>query len=239
MPTSSHSINSSEIQDIIGQIPPWTVRWGITVLSVVFLIIFFCSFHIKYPDTLPANVIISSRDQPFQVSWYRNGPHVHKLYVQENQEVQAGDTLVVEQNLVDSTLTPSLSPVSGRVIFIKGAENNPRKSTIIVYPRLTSYDVQLYLPPQGFGKVHTQQRVLIELDAYPAQDFGTIEGNIRQVLPVPVDNKYRAQVQLLQGMVTSEQKPIPPQHSYTGNAEIILENRSLFSRVFGSLFSFK
>ena len=236
MPAQEYTLRSVEIQEIIGQVPPWTIRWGITVLFVVFLILLFCSYYIQYPDVLTAKAVISAKEQPFRLSWYRSGPHVHRVYVREGQWVKAGDTLLVERSLVDNATTPILSPVAGRAILLKGAEDNPRKSTMIVYPSLSQFEVQLYLPARGSGKVRPGQQVLMKLDAYPAEDFGMLAGEVASVVPVPLDDRYRVNVKLTQGLLTVESKKIPPQHVMNGSAEIVLENRNLFNRIFGSLF---
>lgn len=235
MPSADYSSSSTEIQEIIGQIPPWTIRWGITVLFIVFGILLSCSYYVRYPDVLPATVTISARDQPFRLSWYRSGPHVHQVYVREGAQVAAGDTLLVEKSLVDGSVMPMLSPVAGKVIFLKGTEDNARKSTIIVYPPLSDFAVQAYLPARGSGKVRPGQKVLISLDAYPAEDFGVLEGQVRSVLAVPIGDKYRAEIGLTGGLRTTENKQIPPRHLMTGNAEVVLEDRNLLHRVFGSL----
>lgn len=236
MPATDYPHRSTDIQEIIGQIPPWTVRWGISVIFAVFLILLFCANYIRYPDVLPGNVTISTREQPFQISWYRSGPHVHRVHVREHQQVKVSDTLLTEENLLDHKVTPVLSPVAGKVIFLKGTADSPRKSSIVVYPRLTTPDVQLYLPFEGSGKVHPGQKVLIHLDAYPSDDFGVLEGQIVSLLLVQFKDKYRADVRLLDGLRTRENKVIPPQHILTGRAEVVLEDRNLFARLFGSVF---
>lgn len=237
MPTNNYHLRSEEIQEIIGQIPPWTIRWGIAAIFFVFMILLFCSYYIQFPDVLPAKAMISAKEQPFRVSWYRNGPHVHKVYIKEGQQVKAGDTLVVEQSLMDGSRTPFLSPVSGKAIFLKGGEDNPRKSTMIIYPPLVNLEVELNIAPKGSGQVKRGQKVLMKLDAYPAGDFGMLEGQITSDLSVPIDGSYRVKVALLHGLRTTENKTIPPQHFMTGSAEILLDNKNLFHRIFGSLYS--
>jgi multidrug efflux pump subunit AcrA (membrane-fusion protein) len=155
--------------------------------------------------------------------------------VKENDEVKDGDTLIAEESLIDSTITPVTTPVDGKIIFLKGTEDNPRKSTIIVNPSISNYEVELYISPKGIGKIKPMQKVLIKLDAFPEDDFGMLEGKINSILPVSIDGKYRAKVDLLNDLKTTENKVIPPQHFIEGRAEILLEDRNLFHRIFGSL----
>lgn len=236
MPENGLNIRSEEIQEIIGQVPSWLIRWGITVMLSVLVLCFFCSFYIKFPDVLLADVIISSKEQPFRVSWYKNGPETYKVYVSEGQQVKEGDTLFIEQSLIDSTIVPITSAVSGEVILFKGTEDNARKETVIVNPKPANHQVSLYVDSKGFGNIRVHQKVLIKLDAYPSEVFGILEGEVSSILSVPIKNKYRIEVKLLNDFITTENKRIPNLHYLEGSAEIILEDRNLFSRLFGSLF---
>lgn len=55
---------SSEMQDIIGRMPSRIVQWGITVLFFVMVGLFLISWFIRYPDLLPAKVIITTTPPP-------------------------------------------------------------------------------------------------------------------------------------------------------------------------------
>jgi HlyD family secretion protein len=57
-------IRSSEIQDIIGRMPSRIVQWGISVLFLVIVGLFLISWFIRYPDLLPAKVIITTSPPP-------------------------------------------------------------------------------------------------------------------------------------------------------------------------------
>lgn len=43
---------SDEVQEIMGRIPPWIVRWGITAIFVIFAAILVGSYFIRYPETV-------------------------------------------------------------------------------------------------------------------------------------------------------------------------------------------
>ena len=236
MPTQRSRTHSNEIQEIIGQIPSWIIRWGMTAIALVISILIFCSFYVRFPDTLLAEAFISAQEQPFKVSWFKDGPQEHVLYVKEGQLVAVGDTLLVEKNLVDSSRIPLVSAIQGKVAFQKGRANNPLESVITVYPPIRDMSVKLYLPSDSFGKIRIGQRVLIKLNAYPAEDFGMLEGVMVALTNSPDDGKYQADVKLRQGLITIEGQKIPQQYVLSGNAEVILRDKSIFSRIFGNLF---
>ena len=235
MPTQRRRTHSDEIQEIIGQIPSWIVRWGMTAIGLVISILIFCSFYVRFPDTLLAEAFISAQEQPFKVSWFKDGPQEHVVYVEEGQTVAVGDTLLVEKNLVDSSRIPLVSAIAGKVAFYKGTANNPMASVITIYPPIQELRTKVYLPPNSFGKIRVGQRVLIRLNAYPAEDFGMLEGDIVALSNSPDDGKYHAEVKLRQGLTTIEGQQIPEQYVLSGNAEVILRDKSIFSRIFGNL----
>ncbi|MCX6212978.1 hypothetical protein [Spirosoma sp.] len=234
--SNEHEFPNDEIQEIIGQIPPWIVRWGITTLSIVFLLFIACSFIIRFPETVPAKVTISNKVQPFRVSWYRNGPHEHVLYVKEGQSVKIGDTLLIERSLIDQSLTPVINSVNGRVLLVKGTAEEARKTTLIVTPSLHEFESQAILSPTVYGNVHEGQRILINLDAFPANEFGLLEGVLIEKIPVLIKGNYRVRVRLSNGFITTNHKQIPSQPVLMATGEIILDETTLFHKIFGAIF---
>lgn len=49
---------SPEIQAIVGKVPIWVVRWGMSVIFIVLILILFLSWVIKYPETVSVEVKI-------------------------------------------------------------------------------------------------------------------------------------------------------------------------------------
>ena len=43
-------LRSEEFQEVLGSVPPWILRWGITVLAIVVVILLIGSAIVKYPD---------------------------------------------------------------------------------------------------------------------------------------------------------------------------------------------
>ena len=48
-------LRSEAVQEVMGHVPSWIVRWGITVLSLVVLMLVVGSFFFRYPDVMPVN----------------------------------------------------------------------------------------------------------------------------------------------------------------------------------------
>ena len=48
-------LRSEEVQEVMGQIPAWIVRWGITLLFLVVVALLVGSCFFKYPDVITAD----------------------------------------------------------------------------------------------------------------------------------------------------------------------------------------
>lgn len=235
--TTQFEIVSDEMQEIIGYIPSWITRWGITVLSFLLLILLFVAQYISYPDILIAPAEILAKQQPFKASWFRSEQFMtYQLKVKENQQVARGDTLLIEENLKTHQKQAILSPIAGKVFLTKGYQDNARKQTIWVMPNIEDFEVQLRVPIKKSGKVRAGQKVQISLEEYPANEFGFLHGKITHIIPIKIENVYRVNVVLDNKLVSNTGVSIPQQPSYMGNAEIISTEKSVFNRIFGGLF---
>lgn len=60
--------HSPEVQDIMGIIPPSLIRIGTSVILVIVLILIFFSWLIKYPETIQARVVLTTKIPPLEVT---------------------------------------------------------------------------------------------------------------------------------------------------------------------------
>ena len=90
-------LRSEEFQEILGDVPHWILRWGITVLAIVVVILLTGSAIIKYPDVLSSQVVLTGSTPPAAIVSHASGK-LKELYVTDNQEVKAGDYLAVIDN---------------------------------------------------------------------------------------------------------------------------------------------
>ncbi|MBS1663060.1 MAG: HlyD family efflux transporter periplasmic adaptor subunit [Bacteroidetes bacterium] len=236
MPIAAHQYNQhQDTQFIIGIIPPWIVRWGVLLLFFLLSILVVCALIIRFPDVLTSRVIVASRSQPYKISWYRNGPQVHKLFVRQNQMVHVGDTLLSELNLADSALNTQVSPLDGKILLTHGTIDNPQRSILMIEPPDSSYDIYVDLPAKGLGNVRNGQTVLIAMDAFPEAEYGRLRGRISSLIPMGYEGGMRAEVKLTDGMVTTEGKELLLQRFNQGSAEVILTDKNLLQRIFGNV----
>lgn len=85
---------SDPVKEIMGNPPGKILRWGTTVMFSVFVIFILFSWLIRYPDTIPAPVEITTVNPPVTLVTKITG-NIKNLYVQEKEKVSAGQLLAV------------------------------------------------------------------------------------------------------------------------------------------------
>ncbi len=90
-------IRSDEVQEILGTPPRWIIRWGITIMLLVVLVLLAGSYFYKYPDLITSRVTIVSENPPVQIVAKSNGK-LDQLFVANNQRVEAGEILGLIEN---------------------------------------------------------------------------------------------------------------------------------------------
>ena len=90
-------LRSEEVQEVMGQIPGWIVRWGITILFIVVLALLVGSYFFTYPDMVETEMTLTSRDPVVEVV-ARSSGKISELYVSNGQEVKSGAPLAVIEN---------------------------------------------------------------------------------------------------------------------------------------------
>jgi multidrug resistance efflux pump len=85
---------SDPVKEILGNPPGKILRWGITVMFLVFVLFILFSWLIRYPDTIPAQVEITTINPPVTLVTKITG-RIKYLYVKEREKVTAGQLLAV------------------------------------------------------------------------------------------------------------------------------------------------
>lgn len=90
-------LRSEEVQEVMGQIPNWIVRWGITLLFAVVMALVIGSYFFKYPDVIVSEMTLTSRHPVAQIVSRTSGK-ISRLYVKDGQEVKEGVSLAIIEN---------------------------------------------------------------------------------------------------------------------------------------------
>ena len=90
-------IRSEEIQDILGQVPHWIVRWGTIVILFTVLVLLAGSWLFRYPDIKRAEIIVTTENPPAPLLARTNG-QIERFFVTDSQYVKSGTHLAVIEN---------------------------------------------------------------------------------------------------------------------------------------------
>lgn len=130
------------------------------------------------------------------------------------------------------------SSINGKISFQQyWGENQFVKSGEVVFTILPddrdNLLGKLVVPAQNSGKIKPGQKVLIKLDNYLYQQFGIVEGMVRNISLSPdAEGNYYVEVELPQGLKTSYNKDLNFDKEMRGSAEIVTEDLRLIERVF-------
>lgn len=90
-------LRSDEISDIIGIVPHWFTRLGISVIFIFLLIILVGCWFFKYPDIITAKVELTANNPPASIIAKSTGK-IDKLFVTDNQQVKPNEILAIIEN---------------------------------------------------------------------------------------------------------------------------------------------
>jgi HlyD family secretion protein len=90
-------LRSEELQEVLGGVPPWILRWGITLLGGVAVLLLVGSMVFRYPDVITAQATLTGAFPPAAIVAHATG-RIDTLCVRDRQQVSAGDFLAVIDN---------------------------------------------------------------------------------------------------------------------------------------------
>lgn len=93
-------LRSEEVQEIMGQVPPWILRWGITVMAGLLALAFGLCWFFKYPQSLEAEVTLTTSTPPAELH-ARSSGQLAFVAVTDKQLVKAGEVLSMIRNTAD------------------------------------------------------------------------------------------------------------------------------------------
>jgi len=98
MPLNQTEIRTGEIDEILGKTPNRIIRWGVTVIFAVIVLVLIGSWFFKYPEvTSAANIQITTLAPPADVVARESGK-IDQLLVTDNQPVSQDQVLAIIQN---------------------------------------------------------------------------------------------------------------------------------------------
>lgn len=172
----------------------------------------------KYKELLDLQKQVTDQHQQFRSSLLQLKSEVER-WIQQYVLVAAESGQVI----FASTLTENQFISAGQPVFY-------------IQPGNSTYYLELLAGQKGFGKIKERQRVIVKVDGYPSEEFGTLTASINYVSLIPNrTDSFALRADLTNGLRTSYGKEIFFNNSLTAQADIITEERRLIHRFMGQL----
>ncbi len=152
-------IYSEPVNEIMGRPPGRVLRWGNAIMLLVFVLFLFFAWIIKYPDTIPAPVEITTVIPPVTLVSKITG-RIKKLYVSDRENISKGqliavmetaasvDELNILRQFIDTIRNPESMKLSGLPEFTELGEIQEYWGTF----RKTLSDFNNYIINDFYGK---------------------------------------------------------------------------------------
>lgn len=150
-----------------------------------------------------------------------------QLFEQLRKSLNAWEQNYLLQSSIDGTV--SFQQFLGKNQFVK-----PGDVLFSIMPQERDMLMgRLQVPSVNSGKIKAGQKVLVKLDNYPFQEYGMVEGTVRNMASAPdKDGNYYVYILLPKGLQTSFHKQLPFDRELRGSAEIVTQDLRLIERVF-------
>ena len=181
-------LRSEEVQEVLGWVPPWILRAGITMLFMIVVALLVGSWFFKYPDMIGAPILVTSYNPPVQVNARVNGK-ITQLLVTDKQQVQAFEYLAVIENPANiddverlrRQVTSWHEMTKGNRIYFTSEELNQQ------------YELgDMQAPYLGFIRAAANYRLFADLNYYPKR-IAAIEEQVakQQQYYIKLGNQYQ------------------------------------------------
>lgn len=94
-------LRSEEFQEVLGSVPSWILRRGISLIGIIVLITLIGSAIFKYPDIITTTMSLTG-SIPAAGLVARTSGKIQEINITDKQNVQAGDYLAVIENPADT-----------------------------------------------------------------------------------------------------------------------------------------
>lgn len=234
-------VRSREINNIIGKPPHWLMNWGITIYTLVLVMLAVLGILIKYPEITTVSVKIHRVIPSIAVSSKEN-TFIYKIWVNEGKNVRENDTILTFKNDISSKLNFAYltAPAGGKINFSSPCEiSQYLKSGQVVFfitPKIDSFFAAAYITDSGISKIKIGQDANIKLTAYPNQIYGSIKGTISYVSGLATDEGYLVKIAFPDGLKSNRGNEIIFKEGLNGNADILIKRGKLVQKIFNKSF---
>ncbi|CAA7195689.1 HlyD family secretion protein [Chryseobacterium potabilaquae] len=158
-------LRSESVQDILTQPPHWMIRWGNSIILVILSMILLMSYVIKYPEFIPAPIIVTSQN-PLEKIEARINSKIEKIFIKDHQEVKKNDLILVMQSTANYK----------DVLALKTIMDSISSDHLNLFPVATVSHFklgELQSDYNAFSKAFQDEALFIRLQPYAPENLAT------------------------------------------------------------------
>jgi len=129
---AAFELRSEGVQELLGRIPPWTVRYGISVIGLVVILLLGLSALIRWPDVVAAPGVLTNQNPPRTVV-ARTAGRLLRASAIEGMQVKEGMPLAV----IESTASPQAVDSLRNLFPIMVAFRTEPGDSLPIFPEFT------------------------------------------------------------------------------------------------------
>lgn len=118
------SIRSDEVQEIISAVPNWMIRWGITLIFGLIVMLLVLSWLIKYPDIIVGNATLTTLKPPVKLV-VKSAGKLTSILVADGSKVEKNQVIAEMENPVTQN---GIGFLKGYVVEIRDYLTTKKKS---------------------------------------------------------------------------------------------------------------
>lgn len=130
------------------------------------------------------------------------------------------------------------SPIEGRIRFLRPLSSaisvRQGEQLISIIPKgISEPSISGVVNRANVSNLHVDQKINLNISDFPSQQYGTLEGNISQI--IPIDTGYLINIVLKKGLITTTGFHIPREWQYIADGKVNINNRNILSHLFRNI----
>lgn len=191
-------LRSEEVQEVLDAPPTWMIRWGLSVILMLIVLLLLIANLVRYPDVVEGEIMLTTQSPPIKIVANSSGK-LAGLFVEEGETVATNDKLAEIEN-----------PITGEGIeYMKTLAVQVEK--FLERPHLSiNFSDKQYV----FGDIQTEYNTLKKLcldyhqwatDVYQKEEINNLEKKIIQYHQLVAITEQQSQISM-RDMANAEEK---------------------------------
>lgn len=228
------NVRSDEVQEVMGNVPHWILRWGISLVAVVCLLLIAGSCFFRYPEKISTEIHLKTSPPAVYISSSFSGT-LRDIYVENGDIVNEGQVLATLNCHLNTNESIIASPINGIVNFISdysiGCNVSEGSPLFGIVPLDAIYFMgTMYVDSSEIGKIAKGQQVIVRFYSESSADL--MKGDVKSISYCPnKDGKYLVEVNFPINMAMRQAGFCPTRLPTIGQAEIIVRDKRLIENL--------